>query len=380
MKLTICIPVEPGGEVPVALVRSLLADEAASSEIIVSLYEADCEKADELFALERSEARLRILPPVPAGISTANLWIGSVAAMGGEWVTVVRPGDALDPALARFIVHAENQIEDVDAFAWNSFQIDRNASPDVPAAVAIPIQHHTVKMERDDMIGAFYTWSKSGNTPLMPFGLYHAAIRRSLLESVLINSGERSWRTDFPEYEWAARVILYANRLAFSYRPLSAIDVRPFPQIGEERALPEFPFDPRTGVTSAIAEIQARVLADLDREWAGLGEDFVRACMIDCMLEKDEDAFESKAQAYYRALLALGNDNLANSFRPPYAPEMAPDTRRGLHDGKILFVNRFIGGAQTAQEFFGIVRNMLAPPAVVEDNFEELVLPDPVRS
>lgn len=375
MKLTICIPMEPGDEVPVALVRSLLTDEAASSEVVVSLYESDCERAAGLFELERSEARLRILPPVPSGVSTANLWIGTIAAMRGEWVTVIRSGDALDPSVERFIAHAENQVGDIDAFAWNSFQIDRAAPADVAAAIAIPIQHHTVKMERDDMVGAFYAWRRSGRTPLMPFGLYHAAIHRSLVEKVLVNSGERSWRTDLPEYEWAARVILYASRLAFSYRPLSAIDVRPAAQIREERALPEFPFDPRTGMTAAVAEIQARVLADLDREWAGLGEEFVRACIIDCMLERNEAAFEGKAQSYYRSLLAMADENLAASFRPPYAPDILPDMRRGLRDGKMLFVNRFIAGARSAQEFFGIVRNMLAPPAIVEDNLEELVIP-----
>src|SRR6218665_1862155 len=104
-KLSICIPVEPGNPPPVRLATDLLHNAASDIEIIVAPYGDTCADAEDLYALAEKDARLRILPSAPLEISAANLWIGMVAAMKGEWVTVVRPNDALEPDVALFIAH-----------------------------------------------------------------------------------------------------------------------------------------------------------------------------------------------------------------------------------------------------------------------------------
>ncbi|PWE57721.1 hypothetical protein DEM27_00480 [Metarhizobium album] len=370
-KLSICIPVEPGNPAPVRLATELLHNAASDIEIIVAPYGDTCADADELYALAEKDARLRILPAAPLGISAANLWLGTVAAMAGEWVTVVRPNDILDPDVALFIAYAEEAVPGLDAYGWNSFQIDAAAPRHISACVAIPIQHHTLEISKDDMLETFFQWKDSSNVPKMPFGIYHAAIKRSLLETVLANSGERSWLTAYPQYEWSARVLLYAAKLGFSSRPLSASDVRPYQPVEAPSAVEGFPFNSSIGVTAAIAETQARVLHDLNIEWSGFNDNFIRACMLDCMFVHDETAFEEKAQAYYAAICDLEGGRLAPSFRPPYLPEPQADPRRGLH-GRVLLVNRFIGNAVTAEEFFKLVRTMLTPVHLVKDVLDEL--------
>lgn len=373
-KLSICIPVEPGNPPPIRLATELLQNAASDIEIIVAPYGDTCADAEDLYALAKKDARLRILPSAPLEISTANLWIGTVAAMTGEWVTVVRPNDILDPDVAQFIVHAEETVPGLDAYGWNSFQIDAAAPRNVSTAVAVPIQHHTREISKDDMLETFFQWNESSNVPKMPFGIYHAAIKRSLLETVLANSGERSWLTAYPQYEWATRVLLYAAKLGFSSRPLSASDVTPYRPVDAPSAVEGFPFNSSIGVTAAIAETQARVLQDLDIEWYGYNESFIRACMLDCMFVHDETAFEEKAQAYYAAIREFEGGRLAGSFRPPYLAEPQADPRRGLHD-RVLLVNRFIGNAVTAEEFFKVVRSMLTPISLVKEELGALKVP-----
>jgi hypothetical protein len=201
----------------------------------------------------------------------------------------------------------------------------------------------------------------------MPFGLYHGTVRRSLLETVLSSCGELSWLTPLPRWEWAARVLIFSQGLLLSHRPLSAISATPFRPMPVPSALEGFPFDARIGLTATIAEVQARVLHELGASWAGFNEDFVKACVIDCMREHDEAAFQQKGQAYFEAIRRMpGGIALSEQFRPQYFPQPPEDSRRGLH-AQMLLVDRFIGNAQTAQEFYEVVDAMLAPIFVITD-------------
>ncbi|MBB4063944.1 hypothetical protein [Gellertiella hungarica] len=358
--LSICIPVEPGMKPPLYLCERLLSDAAADIEVIVAPYGEAYGDDHPLLALAGRDARLRILPPAPENISLSNLWMGTVAAMTARWVTVVRPDDMLEPGIDYLLRHVEETMPDADACGWNTFTIDPNADRNIPTAVAVPIQHHVTEFGKTEMLEAFFHWKDSLNVPKMPFGLYHCAISRSLLEAVLVHSGELSWLTPVPQYEWSARVVLHANRFAFASRPLSAISQETYKPVSMPRVITNFPFTPALGITAAIAEIQCRVLHDIGSAWDGYGDDFVRACMIDCMLEHREQEFESKCQAYHAAMREMGDQRLAASFHPPYMPEPKADRRRGLH-GRVLLVDRFLGNATTAQDFYEFARFMLTP-------------------
>lgn len=365
-KLSICIPVEPGKKMPLYLCERLLEDKAADIEIIVGPYGDILDRDTSLIELESRDARLRILPPAPDHISLSHLWIGTVAAMRGDWVTIVRPDDMIEPGIETLLVHVEKSMPDADACGWNTFTINAEAPRDIPACVPVPVQHHTIEPEKADMMDAFFNWTDSSNVPKMPFGIYHCAIKRSLLETVLQTSGELSWLTPTPLYEWSARVLLNATRLAFSSRPLSAISQETYVPITVPRVLSNFPFTAAHGITASIAEIQCRVLHDLGQAWEGYGDNFLRACMLDCMFEHDEDRFEAKAKGYHAAIRMMGNDRLTASFRPPYLAEPKPDRRRGLH-GRVLLVDRFLGNAQSAQDFYEVARYMLTPLHVAAD-------------
>ncbi len=364
-KISICIPVEAGSAAPVRLAKTLLGDPNADLEVIVAPCGDDCRDIDELRAMAEAEPRLMILPTAPADISPCHHWLGTVAAMRGDWVTVVRPDDAVEPEIAAFVEHAEKTVPGMDAFAWNTFQIDAGARRDIPASVAIPMQHHTRELDKDDLLNKGFKWVESSNVPNMAFGIYHAAISRSLLETVLANSGELSWQTPLPQYEWAARVLIYAQKFGFSSRPLSAIDARRHVPGPTTAVMPDFPFHAGIGLTAGIAEVHARVLRDLGIDWESFNDAFLRACMIDCLLENREEEFEAMAQRYYAAIQRMDGGRLAGAFRPPYMAEPEADLRRGRR-GMLVFANRFIGGAVTAAEFFSVIRHMLAQIDVVQ--------------
>nr|WP_316652178.1 hypothetical protein [uncultured Gellertiella sp.] len=373
-KLSICIPVEPGKTSPLYVCTQLLADAKADVEIIVAPYDNVLADDDPIFAMAGGDPRLKILPPAPVNISLANLWIGTVAAMRADWVTLIRPDDMIEPGIELLLQHVEKSMPDADACGWNTFTIDASAPRHIPASIPVPVQHHTIEPEKVDMIEAFFHWKDSSNVPKMPFGLFHCAIKRSLLETVLSNSGELSWLTPVPQYEWAARVLIHATRFAFSSRPLSAINQDAYTCQRLPRVISNFPFTGTIGITAAIAEIQCRVLHDLGTAWDGFGDNFIRACMLDCMFEHDEEKFEARGQAYHAAISEMGNARLTASFRPPYLAEPKPDRRRGLH-GRVMLVDRFLGNAQTAQDFYEVARYMLTPLHVAADMAAQVETP-----
>jgi hypothetical protein len=366
-KLSVCIPVEPGQSVPTYLVNRLLEEPESSVEVIVAACGARAGAWPYLEARAANDPRLTILPTAPAGLSAANLWIGTLAAATGDWVSLVGPEDMIQPDLPKLLAYAEGKHPDADALGWNAFSIAPDTPRSISTTVAVPIVHHLADIEKSRMLEAFFQWAGSQNTPRMPFGLYHSAIKRTLLETVLSSCGQLSWLTPLPRWEWAARVLIFSQGLLLSHRPLSAISATPFRPMPVPSALEGFPFDARVGLTATIAEVQARVLHELGANWAGFNEDFVKACVIDCMREHDEAAFQQKGQAYFEAIRRMpGGMALSGQFRPQYFPQPPEDSRRGLH-AQMLLVDRFIGNAESAQEFYEVVDAMLAPIFVITD-------------
>lgn len=371
-KLSVCIPIEPGQRAPLYLARRLLENPESSTEIIVALSDAACEGLGDLTERAARDGRLKILPAAADGSSVSDFWIATVTAATGDWITLVSPEDMIEPDLPTLLSHIEKEHAGVDALGWNAFQIAPNAPRDVKAAVAVPIVHDISELEKAKMLEAFFQWTGSQQIPRMPFGLYHGAIKRELAQTILSANGPLSWLTPLPRWEWAARVLIFANGLGLSNRPLSAVSTAPFRTVDVSSALQGFPFDARIGVTATIAEVQARVLHELGAAWSGFNENFVKACMIDCMHEHEEQAFERKGRAYFEAIRSMpGGIALSEQFRPQYFPRPPEDVRRGLH-GRTLLVDRFMGNAETAQQFFEVIRSMIAPIAVITGHLELL--------
>ncbi|MCF1449563.1 MULTISPECIES: hypothetical protein [Rhizobium/Agrobacterium group] len=366
-KLSVCIPVEPGHILPVNLVQELLKNATADLEIILSGFGDTVHRYGPFADISARDSRLRLLPPAPETLSAAQLWIGTLAAAEGDWVSLVHPEDMIEPDLPELLSSLENKHPHVDALGWSAFQISADAPRHIKTNVAIPVLHNITEFEKAPMLEAFFHWKEARQVPRMPFGLYHGAIKRSLIDSVLSACGALSWLTLVPQYEWAARVLLFANALAFCNRPLSAVHAHPFQPRPVPSALKDFPLHAGIGLTAAIAEVQARVLMELGSEWAGFGEDFVRACMYDCAFEHSTGPFRTKYEAYSRAFLSMpGGQAWVRAFAPPFSATPHEDRQQGLH-GKVLLVDRFIGNAVNAQQFYAVARSMMTPIRVIAE-------------
>lgn len=356
-RLSVLIPPAQSSESGLAtLLGVLLADRSLDLEII-TVQTGDLPDIDD--------PRLTVLPAMLPGTPQQAIWSALVAASTGEWVTLVKPDDMLEPELAIMVGFVAQANPAADALSWHSLQIDASDPPDRRFSVGVPSQYAIVNIEKTAMLKAFFMWENSLNVPRMPFGLYHGALKRSLALNIvesLVASGRVS---PLPAAEWSARTIFMANEIAFCERPMSVIARQPFAFDTAGVPTPGFPFHAGIGETAGIAEVQNAVFMEMGAPWGpGAEEAFVRAAMIDCLLETDEEPFAAKCEAYDKAFRAWDGGRHAHLFQPYYAGPQPPDIRRGLH-GNMLMVDRFIGKARTAQDFYRVMRSFLAPVRLI---------------
>ncbi|WP_377295105.1 hypothetical protein [Rhizobium sp. SG2393] len=356
--LSIAIPLE-AGEDPTGDIALLIADPKASLEVVVGAM-AGVEMPVPLQELAAGDSRVKLVSTEAA--HRRMLWHATLSATEGEWISLIRPGDAIEPDLHQMVSYIDSFHSNVDALGWNAFQIDPTAVPGKTSSIAIPANYQIHTFDKTHMLKAFFHWENSLNVPKMPFGLYHSAVRRTLLDGVLLLPTTDEWQTPVPQYEWAGKVLLFAENLAFCDRPLSAINARPYTPV-MPTADTYFLFHSGLGITGAVAETQFHVLRELGSPWQ-VGDAFVRACMIDCILETEREAFIAKGNAYFESLQRFNGGALEHLFRPDFRGPQPLDLRRGLKDN-VLFVERFLGGAQTATEFFRVARAMLAPVGLI---------------
>ncbi|HWU61589.1 MAG TPA: hypothetical protein VN112_06145 [Ensifer sp.] len=338
------------------LVGDLLADPSLDLEIVT--YQHQDLPLDD-------HARLKRLPAPPAGLSQQSAWSSLVEAGSGEWVTLVKPDDMLEPELAIMVGFVAEANPAADALSWHALQIDASDPPNRRFSVGVPSQYAIVNLDKTAMLKAFFMWENSLNVPRMPFGLHHGALKRPLALTIVESLKASGRISPLPAVEWSARTIFMANELAFCERPMSVIAKQRFAFDPAGVSTPGFPFHAGIGETAGIAEVQNAVFTEMGAPWGpGAEEAFGRAATIDCLLEIDEEKFAAKCEAYDSAFRAWDGGRHAHFFQPYYAGPQPPDIRRGLH-GNMLMVDRFIGKARTAQDFYRVMRSFLAPVRLI---------------
>jgi hypothetical protein len=363
-KLSVCIPLDRADADATGLVSSLLSQDDLDLEVVIAGGPDTQNHCLALQAAHSGDKRLSILQAVAAEASEQDLWSTLVAQASGDWICLANPQDMVEPELAIMAAYLDQVSPNVDALGWNALQVEPDAPREKRMSVAIPVKYDIALFSKDVMLKAFFFWENSMQVPMMPFGLFHGMIRKSLATTVIDSLKASVRQSAVPRYEWAGRVLLLSNEIAFCSRPMSAISLSPYKAPSRIATRPDFPFHAGLGIAAAIAEGQYCVLKEMGAEWGGAEEAFVRACMIDCMLEPVPEKFSAKCDGYFAALKMWHGGQFAPLFKPQFMGEQPRDTRRGLH-GQALMIDRFIGGAGTAQEFYAVVRSFLAPVRLI---------------
>ena len=361
--LSILIPVRDSDQAPRTLVEALASNKADFEIVVVAEDQALADRLG-LADLATIDSRARLAIPESRPKSALSLWNFAVKSAHGDWVTLIRPNDIVEPDALYVAEFAKGKLGQADAIGWNLLSVSADAEPGKSNSVAIPTQYDISDLDKTRMLQAFFFWENAGLLPKMPFGLYHGVLSRATANVIADSIAASGREHDLAQWEWAARAVLVCEKLVFIARPLSVADATPYTAPKLPIRTEGFPFHAGIGLVAGIAEIQWSLFREMGADWSGAQEGFVRSCIYDCMNETDPQAFNAKCNAYFNALKLWEGGQHAGLFRPQYLAEKQLDTRRGLH-GNVLMIDRHIAGARDAQEFYKVVRNFLVPIGLI---------------
>jgi hypothetical protein len=231
---------------------------------------------------------------------------------------------------------------------------------------------------------AFF-WEEATDRPTCPFGAYHGAVRRELLERTRETFSGRYFEHANCDYDSICKTVMLAEAFVLWERPMSVFGTCRASNsmglrddaIGRERVgavLAEsaesfeaegFPFPPTLGITASVGHTIESFKKKYGIELSGWEENFIRACAKDCETAADRDLFARRKAGYGMAIEAWKGPSARKLFKPEY--KYQPNVPRFLgHADDKLYFDMDMGGAKSAAEFYGIIDSMLFPVHLLE--------------
>lgn len=383
-RLSICIPTRNRQAFAIDAARHMLAKRRDDFEVVIADNSDDAGPL-AAFAAETADTRLRLIAPEAAPLSMRDNWERMIPQTRGDWVTIIGDDDYLDPDLAEVIRVAAKAVPKVDSLSWGRSYY---TWPDARAPREItrmPTRSHLRTLEKKELMRRTFFWEDASDRPTCPFGVYHGAVRRDLLERTREAFSGRYFEHPNCDYDSICKTVMLAEAFVLFERPLSvfgtcrasnSMGLRD-EKIGEERVKtllaesPEgfeaagFPFPPSLGITASVAHTIESFKQKYGIELTGWEENFIRACARDCETAADRGLYDRRKAGYSRAIEAWRGPAAKKLFRPEY--KYLPNVPRFLgHADDTLYFDMDMGETRSAGEFYAMIDAMLFPVHLLE--------------
>ncbi|AKI02041.1 Glycosyltransferase like family 2 [Hoeflea sp. IMCC20628] len=388
-RLTICIPTRNRQIYAMDAVRHMLASPRDDFEILIGDNSDDAAPLAD-FVKEINDSRLRRLPPEDKPLSLRSNWERMPPHARGEWVSFIGDDDYLDPELCEALRVASDRVPSVDAFSWGrSYYVWPEARP-LPQITKIPTGSHLIHMEKKDLMRKMFFWEGAKDRPACPFGVYHGALKKDLMERIRDAFSNRYFEHPNVDYDSNCKTVMMADACIYWERPLSVFGscsasnsaglgdkklgaerLKTFREENDgELEAKDFPFPIELGLTASVAHTIEWLKQRYGIELNGWEEGFISACAGDCESQSDRTGFNEKKADYAAAIRTWGGDKALKLFNPVYRYRADIPKFMGHAEGHLNF-DMAIGNAQTAAEYYKIIDGMLFPVRLLESRLSE---------
>lgn len=249
----------------------------------------------------------------------------------------------------------------------------------------MPTGSHLIGIKKEDMIRKLFFWEEASDRPRCPFGVYHGAVRRTLLDDIRNTFSDQYFGHQIVDYDNICRTLMVATAFVYFERPMSvfgACKASNTAALRNEKVAPalfeafrkemdgpmeaaNFPFPVEIGITAQIGHVIEAFKQEQGIEITAWEDNFIKACARDCENHFDRRTFEARKEAYRQAIIEWRGKNALACFNPTYKfrPDIPPFI--GLHEDK-LNLEMDIGGAESAAEYYSILNTMLFPISLLE--------------
>ena len=384
IRLTICIPTRNRQVYAMDAVRHMLASPREDFEILIGDNSDDAAPLAD-FVAEMGDSRVRLLPPEDKPLSLRSNWERMPPHARGEWVSFIGDDDYLDPELCEALRVASQRVPSVDAFTWGRSYFVWPEARNGREITKIPTGSHLIHMEKKDLMRKMFFWEDAKDRPACPFGVYHGALKKDLMERIRDAFSNRYFEHPNVDYDSICKTVMMADACIYWERPLSVFGTCKVSnsaglrdkQTGIERLkifreendgeleARDFPFPVELGVTASVAHTVEWFKQRYGIELNGWEEGFINACAGNCEAEGDRARFDEKKKAYAAAIEQWGGAKALKLFNPVYRYRADVPKFMGHAENHLSF-DMAIGNAQTAGEFYKIIDGMMFPVRLLE--------------
>ena len=388
-RLTICIPTRNRQSYAMDAARHMLASERDDFEILIGDNSDDAAPLAD-FVKEMSDERLRLLSPEDKPLAMKDNWERMPQHARGEWISFIGDDDYLDPDLCEALRVTSKKVPQADAFTWGRSYFVWPEARAEREITRIPTGSHLVHMDKKELMRKMFFWEDAKDRPACPFGVYHGALKKELLNRIRDAFSNRYFEHPNADYDSICKTVMMADMCIYWERPLSVfgackasntaglrddeVGLERIRTVREENAgvleADNFPFPVELGITASVGHTIEWFKQRYGIELSGWEDAFIKACAGDCETQTDRKRFDSKKAAYTAAIRDWRGAKVAKQFNPTY--KHRPDVPKfmGHAEGHLSF-DMAIGNARSAAEFYRLINAMLFPVRLLENRLSE---------
>lgn len=383
---TICIPTRNRQRYAIEAIKAISASDETDFEVLVADNSDNPEPIRSFFEGGFSDSRFRLIGPEDRILSMVDNWERTMAEAQGRWVSFIGDDDHIDPSVLRLLRRYEREFKDVDAIGWSRMHYNWPDNRINATLAVVPTGHDTFVAAKSKLQDRLYRWSERNKRPSCGFGIYHGAVRRSLMEKIKRRSENRFFEHPTVDFDNSCKTINLAKQLIFCQRPFSVLgacvasnsastqsleamkklvddfykDLGSGQQIQED----DFPFSPKLpglAVISAIAATSWWYCRKYGADNSGFEENFAHAAAHECQVSRSLEEYEIKVEGLRIGFAAWQGGKWAAHFNPgPFTPPQSRNELCGFHKDSIYIRESGIA-ASTPAEFYSFAESFIMP-------------------
>jgi hypothetical protein len=386
-KLTICVPSRNRQRYFKTTIQGLVRNQRPDLQFVFADNSDDPSIMNSFMEELTRDPRIVYIPSADRPLTMMENWERAMCAATGQWVTFIGDDDHCDPDVADLICGVEKYVPDVEAVGWGVIAYTWPSEGEPVDSIHVPLHTGLLRLTRKQLQQRMFGWEGSTAVPGSGFSVYHAAIRKTLLDKIRDIAGGQNFEHPVVDYDMAMKVINNGTQFVYCGRPYSiagacpqsnAYSIGRMADIKKKVAmfdadqgrsfdtdsyLKDFPFHNLLGVTSSVAIAQQWFKWRYKFYYPDWEQNFVMACARSVECFRDREAFDAMRSAYIGSLSKWRDGRFLKHFNPKFAPPTEPPTgfmERGV------YARSDVGGAQNPHELYDIINAMVAPLDMID--------------
>ena len=390
IQLSICLPTRNRQKYCIETIRAIAESDATNFEVIVGDNSDDASILSDFFSNEFKDSRFRLIGPEETVLPMVDNWERLVGEAKGRWISVIGDDDYIDPKLVLLLKYYERIYPEVEVVGWARMNFNWPDNRPSPAMSVIPVTHNTYVAVKSVIQDRLFRWSEGNRRPAAGFGIYHGAVRKTLMERIKRKYGRRYFEHPLVDFESSCKVMCEAKVLVHCQRPFSVLGacaasnsagtrsreismkrVETFKAEAKGKIDMDdmvFPFpisDPGASICASIASTTYWFCRTYGVDLSGFPENFARAAAHELLGAVAEEDYELKKAFFERGFDIWEDGKWRDCFKPaPFKRDGAYIDVSGEMSGVLqdfLFVREDITPSQTPAEFYRFGESTIMP-------------------